>query len=323
MPTPLTPAPRETLDGKTHRKRLLNLALSGLLLISLVGIYQYLSSARPIGLGPAGPAVDATAFAGTWTSRPVLVVGLGDSVTAEFGARRNYSYFDRLLSNPEDEYGPMRGVNLRAVFPALQATNLAVSGSVSHELIGYQLPGLRMSGSNTLGWVVITTGGNDLIHNYGKSPPREQAMYGATWEQAQPWITGFEGRLEKIIADVTALFPGGCHIFLGNIYDPTDGVGDIQRAGLPAWPDGLKIHAAYNDTIRRCSEKYSQVHLVNLHDNFLGHGIHCAQFWSSHYDSKDPHYWYYFNLEDPNERGYDAIRRLFLLEMVKVAKQLL
>jgi hypothetical protein len=26
-------------------------------------------------------------------------------------------------------------------------------------------------------------------------------------------------------------------------------------------------------------------------------------------------------LEDPNERGYDAIRRLFLIEMSKVAKQ--
>ncbi len=36
-----------------------------------------------------------------------------------------------------------------------------------------------------------------------------------------------------------------------------------------------------------------------------------------HFDRHDPHYWFYFNLEDPNERGYDAIRRLFLLEMEK------
>ncbi len=34
------------------------------------------------------------------------------------------------------------------------------------------------------------------------------------------------------------------------------------------------------------------------------------------------HHWYYTNLEDPNERGYDAIRRLFLIEMAKVGKQL-
>jgi hypothetical protein len=28
------------------------------------------------------------------------------------------------------------------------------------------------------------------------------------------------------------------------------------------------------------------------------------------------------NLEDPNARGYDAVRRLYLLEIVKVAKEL-
>ena len=80
--------------------------------------------------------------------------------------------------------------------------------------------------------------------------------------------------------------------------------------------------AAYNEVIARCAEKHPNVHLVNMHDGFLGHGIHCGQFWSKHYDSKDPHYWYYTNLEDPNERGYDAVRRLFLNEMTKVAQHL-
>ena len=34
-------------------------------------------------------------------------------------------------------------------------------------------------------------------------------------------------------------------------------------------------------------------------------------------DRHDPHYWFYVNLEDPNERGYDVIRRLFLNEIVE------
>jgi hypothetical protein len=34
------------------------------------------------------------------------------------------------------------------------------------------------------------------------------------------------------------------------------------------------------------------------------------------------HYWYATNLEDPNDRGYDAIRRLFLIEMAKEAGSL-
>jgi hypothetical protein len=84
----------------------------------------------------------------------------------------------------------------------------------------------------------------------------------------------------------------------------------------------MKILDAYNDIIRRCPEKHPQVHLVDLHSAFLGHGIRCAQFWGKHYESKDPHYWFHDNLEDPNERGYDVIRRLFLIEIAKTVSQL-
>ena len=50
---------------------------------------------------------------------------------------------------------------------------------------------------------------------------------------------------------------------------------------------------------------------------FLGHGVHCTHFWHREYRPADPHYWYWDNLEDPNDRGYDAIRRLFLIEMAR------
>ena len=276
----------------------------------------------PVGSGPAGPAVAREFFSKPWTSRKVHLVGLGDSMTAGFGARKSYSYFDLLAANPPDEWPAMKGISLGAVFPNLRTTNLAISGSTSIEHLARELPRLEVADSNTLGVVVVTTGGNDLIHNYGRTPPRAGAMYGATWEQAQLWLADYESRLETMIAEIQSRFPGGCHIFLANIYDPTDGMGDMPRAGLPAWPDGLRLLAGYNQIIRRCKERHAGVYLVNLHDSFLGHGIHCAQFWREHYQSDDPHYWYNINLEDPNERGYDAIRRLFLNEMAKVAKQL-
>ena len=289
----------------------------GLALIGITGFYLYTTFSRPIGSGPAGPAVARDAFARSWTTRPVWLVGLGDSVTAGFGARRGHSYFDLLVSNAPDDSAAMAGICLSSVLPRLSATNLSISGSISHEAADSQLRRVPHCDTNTLGVVVITTGGNDLIHNYGRTPPREEAMFGATWEQAQPWIPGFAARLETIVAGIAERFPGGCHIFLANIYDPTDGAGDLERTGLPNWPDGLKVLAAYNDVIVRCAKAHTNVHLVNFHDAFLGHGIHCSQFWAKHYDSSDPHYWYYFNLEDPNGRGYDAIRRLFLNEIAK------
>ena len=279
--------------------------------------YQHYWLARPIGSGPAGPAVPHASFGRAWTDREIFVVGLGDSVTAGFGARKGYSYFDRLISNPPDEWADLKGICLGAVLPRMHYTNLAVSGSVSAELVEAQLPRVPTVSSNTLGLIFITTGGNDLIHNYGRTPPRENAMYGASFDQISSWAEHFAGRLDGIVTDLNARFPGGCRIFLADIFDPTDGVGDTSRAGLPPWPDSAKVLDAWNQVIHRFVAANPEVHLVKVHDTFLGHGIHCTQFWSNYYQRDDPHYWYYENLEDPNERGYDVIRRLFLLEMAK------
>ena len=176
---------------------------------------------------------------------------------------------------------------------------------------------------DVFGVVVASIGGNDVIHMYGRAPAREGAMYGATLQQAEPWIGNFETRLNEILDAIGAQFPGGHHVFLANIYDPTDGVGDISNAGLPEWPDGLEVLTAYNDVIVRTCERREDATLVDIHAEFLGHGIHARQFWQPHYDGEDSGYWYYDNLEDPNDRGYDAIRRLFLNEMAGVLPNLL
>ena len=303
-------------------KRLVVVAVIGALLLCATFAFLYFCLSHPVGSGAAGSNVSPQQFSHAWTEKSVELVGIGDSVTAGFGARKGYSYFDRLIANPSDEYDAMRGVCLSAVLPKLQSTNLAVSGSTSLEHVERQLPHLPLFGTNVVGLVVITTGGNDLIHNYGRTPPRDQAMYGATLDEAKPWIEAFEHRLDAMVGGIEGHFPGGCQIFLANIFDPTDGVGDTDHAGLPPWKDGRNILEAYNKAFEHCAVRHSNVHVVDVHTAFLGHGIHCTQFWSKHYDLKDPHYWYYVNLEDPNERGYDVIRRLFLLEIAKTAVQL-
>lgn len=299
-----------------RRQRYAMLFAIGVALVAAVLFYRHFWLEHPISSGPAGPAVPRFQFSDVWTTSPVLLVGLGDSITDGFGASPGHSYFQRLVRNPSDEFSDMQEICLTSVLPNLKAINLSMSGTTSQELIDYQLPRLPIADTETLGLVVMTTGGNDIIHNYGQSPPREGAMYGATFEQAKPWIANFNGRMNHIIDEVLSRFPGGCRIFLANIYDPTDGIGDTSNAGLPAWPDGLRIHSAYNEIISRIASERDEVVLVNIRDEFLGHGIHSRQFWRSFYCEEDPGYWYFDNLEDPNDRGYDAIRRLFLLEMI-------
>lgn len=302
--------------------RILVVLLLGALLLCGAGFYVYFWRSRPIGSGPAGPAVSRVAFTKPWTDRTVLLFGLGDSITTGAGAPTGYSYFDLLVTNPPNEFDEMRGICLGAVLPNLRFTNLAVSGSTSAELAEDEIPELPYADSNTLAIIVMTSGGNDVIHNYGRTPPEDHAMYGATVEEAKPWIAEFATRLKGEVDSIRSHFPGGCEIFIADIYDPTDGNGDLQRAGLPVWPDAIRLLAAYNDVIHQAAKTYPHVHLVSMHDAFLGHGFHCAQFWSDHYDSHDPHYWYDVRLEHPNERGHDAIRRLFLIEIAKTLRQL-
>jgi lysophospholipase L1-like esterase len=298
-------------------KRIVCVLLVGLLLIASAGAWLFFKFARPVGSGAAGPIVSRDLFSPTWTGRPILLVGLGDSVTAGFGARKGYSYFDRLAKNPADEFPELNGVCLPAVFSNIRSTNLAISGSTSSEVPTRQLSLLATNGPKILGIVVMTTGGNDIIHNYGRTPPREEAMYGASLDEAKPWVENFSRRLDSTLEQINNRFPGGCEIFLANIFDPTDGFGDAEWAGLPAWKDSMQVLDAYNAVIRHSADTHPNVHLVDIHGAFLGHGIHCAQFWHAHFDRHDPHYWYFTNLEDPNERGYDAIRRLFLIEIEK------
>lgn len=316
---------RETTssDRRKRKHRLLPwLALAGLVLAIGAACAHRFWFTLPVGEGPAGPAVDRAPFQKTWSTRRVLLVGLGDSITAGLGARKGYSYFDRIRNNPPEEWPEMKGLCLASVFPNLESTNLAVSGSTSLEHARHQIPRLPQTDSNTLVIVTMSSGGNDLIHNYGRTPAREGGMFGATWEQAQPWLQNFDRRLNEMLGRIHSQYSNRCHVFLADIYDPSDGVGDLTRMGLPPWKDGPRLHAAYNTIIERACAQHPRTHKVGILDPFLGHGIYCTQIWRTHYRSSDPHYWYFSNLEDPNERGYDALRRLFLNEIARVAEEM-
>ncbi|MCC9604296.1 SGNH/GDSL hydrolase family protein [Blastopirellula sp. JC732] len=301
-----------------RRKRLAAISIGGLLIVGCALFYVKYFMLRSIGSGPAGPAVAAEPFAEIWTDRQVRLVGIGDSVTAGLGANtQSHTYFNRLIANPDDEFADMQGRSLSKVLPNLVSDNFAISGSTSRDHLNVIDDRLEMQSPDEFGLVVMTSGGNDLIHNYGRTAPRECAMYGATLAQAEPWIDAFHVRLDEMLTKIDASFPGGCEIFLADIYDPTDGIGDAPSVYLPDWPDGLAIHARYNKVINEVAAGHPNVHVVPLYQNFLGHGAHSGQFWRSTYDAEDPHYWFFENIEDPNDRGYDAIRRVFLNAIVE------
>lgn len=77
--------------------------------------------------------------------------------------------------NPPDEFAEMQGLCLANVLPNLSTQNIAVSGSTSLQHLEMLKQRLEPQDEETLGIVVMTTAGNDLIHNYGRSAPKEGA----------------------------------------------------------------------------------------------------------------------------------------------------
>jgi len=290
----------------------------------LAGWSGYRHYHAPMGSGPAGPPVPAAPFERPWSEGDVLLVGMGDSVVTGFGAPKGYGFFALLADSPDGDSPDMRGKTLRRAFPHLSVLNLANNSSSSGDHLRSQLGLLSKRPASVRGIVVLSTGGIDLIHDYGASPPRDEALYGATWEVGQELAGRFRARLERLLDEISARFPGGSDIFIATIFDPTDGVGDIERADpllrlikpLPPWPDGLRIHAAFNEHIRAAARARPNVHVVDVHGTLLGHGLHCRDAGNPHHHPDDPTTWLFFNVEDPNTRGYDAIRRVFLLGMI-------
>jgi hypothetical protein len=123
----------------------------------------------------------------------------------------------------------------------------------------------------------------------------------------------FERRLGRVLDTIRDRFLGGCHIFLGDYFDPTDGQGDIEHAPitLPRWPDGEAVLNEYNHALREvASHRTGWVHVIGLRQAFAGHGIHHGS----------QAYWYFYNLEDPNDEGYEAIGRLYEAALAAVLK---
>ncbi|MEI6914563.1 MAG: GDSL-type esterase/lipase family protein [Armatimonadota bacterium] len=292
--------------------------LTLILALLAVGLFLYTENQPlPMGEGPAGPDVALDPIQKEWGKSTFLIVGLGDSITRGVGAEPGKGYFD-LLTGGSDGHDSTN-LSLKHVLQPFKTLNLSVAGSTSYHLLERQIPDLPTQPRAAKGIVCITTGGNDLIHSYGRRPPTPDAMFGCTLEQAKKWTPAFQQRLRRIIEAVNSRFPGGCEIFIANIYDPSDGRADSENAPrlLPPWRESAKVLGLYNSAIRSVVSDYPNVHEVDIYTPFLGHGFHCRDWLGANYQRYDPNYWYYTNLEDPNPRGHDAVRRAFLRAMAE------
>ncbi len=272
---------------------------------------------KPMGRGPVNLEVPRAPFQQVLSAEKIWLIGLGDSVITGFGSQGR-GLFPLLLGQVADD--PLQ-LNLKQVYSQIEYLNLAENSTTTamHEgNVRAHKPQLLALHAPAI--IILSTGGIDLVHNYGQTPPHDGALYGSPAENLPRDRRLFVERLDRLMRELQSCFPKGVEVYIQTIYDPTDGIGDIENVSpalrlirpLPAWPAGVAYLNAWNEEIRALATRFPFVHVVEVHDLFLGHGIHYQDRTHPHYDAKDPSYWYYWNLEDPNMRGYDAIRRAYL-----------
>ncbi|MCU0711681.1 MAG: SGNH/GDSL hydrolase family protein [Pirellula sp.] len=285
--------------------------LPALCVLVAIGAWTYHS--RFVSIRIDGPEVDAKPFQTIWSDRKVLLVGIGDNITFGLGANSNeHSFFNRLRKNPSDELDELKGKSLSEVLPNLTSINFASSDSNSKQHTKTVEQSLSVQPADVFGIVILTTGGIDLVHSYGRSAPRECAMYGATMAQSQPWIASFRERLSIMLQLISERFPGGCEIYIADICFPSSEIGEKASIDLPPWKDGAAIHAAYNSVIHEVAQTHSNVHVVPINDVLLSYKMLARHFWKTIYNWSDPNHSFFTKIDNPNDQGYDVIRRTFL-----------
>jgi lysophospholipase L1-like esterase len=228
-------------------------------------------------------------------------VALGDSMLIDYYAGGpGWGAASLLYKNLDNVYPDWKGKDLTTLYPRIRHHDLTSDGATTDTVLNWQLPKVP-TGENQPTIIIMTVGGNDLLHHYGV---QEEKGLKLSFEMQK--------NLRKIITILqdSAKFPKPARIYIGNIYDPSDGIGEgLEKEGYSPWPDGLRVLDHWNRRIQEVAQEKGLT-LVDIHKHFLGHGINYNNPKGKHYNLEDNSTWLKLVIE-PNSRGAHEIRKLF------------
>tara|TARA_B100000315_G_C14594719_1_gene598154 strand:- start:4886 stop:5758 length:873 start_codon:yes stop_codon:yes gene_type:complete len=222
-------------------------------------------------------------------------IALGDSISTDDYPGRDQGAVSLFYRNQDEKFPEFENRDLLSRNSELQMIVVASNGATTETVLHNQLANLPPSSPGVM-LVTLTIGGNDLL----------RVIHGGS-RHLEEHATSIANNIQRMLGIIRTTFPNSL-ILVGTIYDPTDGVGDLFSPDQPL-PDALKMLDLINARIRSFSS-LPWVQLVDIHQHFLGHGLHYADSANPHYDQGDPTYWFTSKIE-PNKRGASEVRRLF------------
>ena len=174
--------------------------------------------------------------------------------------------------------------DLATLHPGIAFTNLTADGATTFDVLDDQLP--RVKPDDDAAIVTLTAGGNDMLMNLGSAHPPDGL------------VDGMIERLNRILERTLELLPNA-RIFVGTVYDPSDGTNVLEGRRLDREAGWL---ARYNHAVREAASR-EEVQLADIHKHFLGHGL----------TAPEEERWYWRQLIfEPNAKGASEVRRLWL-----------
>lgn len=268
-------------------------------------------------LANADPRVNTYLPDGYEPVAPTRVVFLGDSITAGYGTTDpSLAYTALLQENNADAWPGYDDQTIPSLFPTVtEWVDVSRGGATTDTEANEQLSqlGRKLTYPVSGPTIAITTiGGNDMTALLMAGDQRDAQM-DAVQENLATIASYFQ--------DATQ-FPDGAFLYLANVYDPSDGVGQVDGCfyGLDL---STVMDAMYetNDRTRALAQDMGFAAL-DMNGHFHGHGFYYDDAQNEYYDAADPSLWFYTDCIHPDDRGHHEIRRLVMAALQGIPLQL-
>jgi lysophospholipase L1-like esterase len=242
------------------------------------------------------------------------VIFLGDSITEGTPPTLPWDYYrERLANQLRTQFGATIEVGECSAWGA-RTDDLLLP---PHQQVLECFPG-GVEPKRTL--VVMTVGGNDM------NAFLQDAIDGDTPEETLAKVDGMLADLEDAVRYLKdpAHFPNGSFVVFANIYEFTDGTGDVHSCpGAILAGFGAEAPEQMRPAYIRADEQYMRIAVDNdadmifLLENFCGHGFHAGEPENECYRGPDAETWFDLTCIHPNPTGHAALADLFFQTIVE------
>jgi lysophospholipase L1-like esterase len=235
------------------------------------------------------------------------VVFLGDSITEGTPPTLPWDYYrERLATKLRQKFGQGITVSECAAWGA-RADDLLMP---PHQQIHECFPAVE----NKRTLIVMTVGGNDM------NAFLEDAQNGDTPQQTMTKVDAMLAMFEDAVAFLKdpARFPAGSFVVFANIYEFTDGTGEIEScpgaalAGFSgmAPPQMRPAYIHVDEQYMRIAKQYG-ADMIFLLESFCGHGFFAGDAQNECYRGPGAETWFDLTCIHPNPAGHAAMADLF------------